>query len=319
MNSTSSNPSRTRRVIEFFTGNRRKSVMNPRDIDELVARIRALSNVEVVTGMSGKFLLGDDKCLLVIPPGGSGGVNYQTASYTALAADNGKLVSFNSASALTLTLPASPPSATWFIAVECVGAGGLTISPSGLNIDTSASNVTLAQNQGLFIYTDGANYFTQRGVGGAGAGDQYFAITTLGNNDYFTAVPITVTFPSGVLTISFGTAMSVAKYNRQRPSVGSELIDGVTITYSSYTADNTRTATDGTNTEFQVCFPRYTTVATLGLSISSSLTGTTALAFLRSQCVVKCDAIATGLVDATPAPINFEELPQRVWARRYTQ
>ncbi len=149
--------------------------------------------------------------------------------------------------------------------------------------------------------------------------DLYYAITTLANLDYFTAVPLTVTFVAGVLNVAFGTAVKVAKYNRQRPSVTSELIDGVTITYSAYTADNTRTASDGTNTEYQVCFPRYTTAATLGLSIAATLTGAPALAFLRSQCVVKCGSIVTGLVDATPSQIIYEELPQRVWARRYTQ
>lgn len=147
----------------------------------------------------------------------------------------------------------------------------------------------------------------------------YFAITSLSNADYFTAVPLSITYPSGTMTVSFGSAVSVAKNNRQRTSVASELIDGVTISYSSYTNDNTRTASDGTNTEFQVCFPRYTTVTELGLSIASSLTGSSALAFLRSQCVVKCSPIITGITDGASSQIVFEELHQRVWARRYVQ
>lgn len=98
-----------------------------------------------------------------------GGVNSQTANYTAVGADNGKLVSLNSASALTLTLPATPPSPNWMIFVQCVGAGGVTISRNSLTIDGAAANVSLTQAQGLIVFTDGTNYFTSRGVSGSGA------------------------------------------------------------------------------------------------------------------------------------------------------
>jgi len=93
-----------------------------------------------------------------------GGVAAKTASYTAVAADNGTLVSFNSASAMTLTLPATPPFAVWKIAVQNVGAGVLTVSPNGLNLDGAAGSLTLNQNSGLVVYTDGTNYFTERGA-----------------------------------------------------------------------------------------------------------------------------------------------------------
>ena len=96
-------------------------------------------------------------------PGGAGGVNYQTASYAALSSDNGMLISFNSASAVTLTLPAAPPSSIWHISTETTGVGALTVNPNGVNLDGSASSLLLTQNEGLAIYTDGANYFTQRG------------------------------------------------------------------------------------------------------------------------------------------------------------
>ena len=90
------------------------------------------------------------------------GVNAQTASYLAVSGDAGKLISMNGSS-LTLTLPASPPSATWMILVENRNSTDLTISRNGLNIDGAASNLTLHQNQGTVIFTDGSNYFTSRG------------------------------------------------------------------------------------------------------------------------------------------------------------
>ncbi len=96
--------------------------------------------------------------------GGLNGVNSQTANYTTVSGDNGKLISFNSGSAVTLTLPAAPPSATWAVLVENVGAGILTVSRNGLNIDGAATNLTVYQNQGVIIFTDGTNYFTSRGA-----------------------------------------------------------------------------------------------------------------------------------------------------------
>jgi len=98
----------------------------------------------------------------------TGGASVKTANYTAVAADANTLLAFEDASAVTLTLPATPPSSTWTIAVQDVGAGALTISPNGLNLDGSASSLVLSQKQGVLIYTDGTNYFTERGVSNPG-------------------------------------------------------------------------------------------------------------------------------------------------------
>lgn len=100
--------------------------------------------------------------ITALPPGGA---QVLTANYTAITTDNGTLLSFNSASAVMLTLPAVPPSAKWNIAVENIGAGVLTINRNGLLIDLVAANLTLNQNLGLGIFTDGTNYLTERGSG----------------------------------------------------------------------------------------------------------------------------------------------------------
>ena len=91
------------------------------------------------------------------------GVNAQIANYLAVAGDDGKLISFNSAAGVQLTLPAAPPSATWAIVVQNVGAGSLAVSPNALLIDGNGGNVNLSQTQGMLVFTDGANYFTSRG------------------------------------------------------------------------------------------------------------------------------------------------------------
>ena len=203
------------------------------------------------------------------------------------------------------------------------GAGTLAASASYLTgnyyWDTTNSVLYRCTTSG----SNSSSLWTPVG-GGVGGMVQYFAITTLYLLDYVTALPILISFPSGVLTITFGSPTSIAKPNRMRPSVASELIDGLTITYSNHTDENTRTASDGTNTEFQVVFPRYTTMHILGFDsyLTTPPTGTAALTFLNSLCVIKAmkmPGAGTGLVDAIPSAILYEEITTRVWARRYAQ
>jgi hypothetical protein len=100
--------------------------------------------------------------------GSIGGVNLQATSYAILTADAGKLISFNSSSPITATLPASPPASPWFVAIENIGTGTLTVARNGNTIDSAASNLTLTQNQGVFIFSNGSAYYTQRGLSGVG-------------------------------------------------------------------------------------------------------------------------------------------------------
>lgn len=127
---------------------------------------------------------------------------------------------------------------------------------------------------------------------------QQYVIKTLSNADYYVANTWDGT--------NIGTQdMKIAKPKRLRTSVSSEGIDGTTINYSSYTSDNLRTASDGTNTEYQVLFPRFKAHASTPdtLSIVSAYV----------------PALGTG-VSASGVPVFLEEfLPSRVWARRYVQ
>ena len=81
-----------------------------------------------------------------------------------LSTDAGKIVSMNSSSATTLKLPAASPGANFNVYVENIGTGICTLNPNGLNLDGSASTVTLPQNQGMYISSDGTNYFSERGL-----------------------------------------------------------------------------------------------------------------------------------------------------------
>lgn len=102
--------------------------------------------------------------------GGIGGVNVQTTNYTLVTGDFGKDVVANSGSAITFNLPATAPTSTWTVFIQNIGAGTLTVNRNGNTIDGAASNLTLTTGQGVVIFSDGTNYFTERGMGSGGGG-----------------------------------------------------------------------------------------------------------------------------------------------------
>ena len=93
------------------------------------------------------------------------------AGYTVAASDWGKLLTISNASAQVLTLPQAGSSFPngWYVDVENTGAGAWTITPTTSTID-GAATLVLATNQGVRVFSNGTNYFTQRGIGGAAGG-----------------------------------------------------------------------------------------------------------------------------------------------------
>jgi hypothetical protein len=91
------------------------------------------------------------------------GTLIQTASYSALAADNGKMVVFNCAAPCTYTLASPPPTSVWQVTVVLNGVGPLTISPNGLQINGQSGNLTLGSGNSMVISTDGSSYYTATG------------------------------------------------------------------------------------------------------------------------------------------------------------
>lgn len=102
-----------------------------------------------------------------------GKVLLKTANYTVLPTDNGSLISVNSSSPVTISLPATPPAQPWFIDVENIGSGLVTVSRNGNTIDTRALDVLLKTDQGAYFYSDGTGsgaYYTERGLSIQGIG-----------------------------------------------------------------------------------------------------------------------------------------------------
>jgi len=110
-------------------------------------------------------------------------------TYTFVAGDGGKFVTFNNASAVGAQVPQATGSfgAGWYVHVRNLGAGAATITPTTSTIDGSAS-VVLQTGQGLLIVSDGTNYQTWRGYGwqsSSGASHQFATgISALGVVSY---------------------------------------------------------------------------------------------------------------------------------------
>ncbi len=91
-----------------------------------------------------------------------GKVNTQTGtSYTYVLADRGKLVTFNSGSAVAVTLPQATSSGSflsgWHSFIYNRGAGTVTVTPTTSTIN-GGSTLMFAQGEGGIIFSDGANY-----------------------------------------------------------------------------------------------------------------------------------------------------------------
>jgi hypothetical protein len=113
-------------------------------------------------------------------------INAQTGtSYTVVDGDRGKLIAQSNAGAIAYTLPNAAGAgfdAGWYVAIQNRGAGTVTITPTTSTIDGAAS-LALTQNQGAWIFSDGTNYFTQRGIGGGGGGTPGGSDTQIQFND----------------------------------------------------------------------------------------------------------------------------------------
>lgn len=128
----------------------------------------AAADVSLAPGAGG-FLFSDGTNYFFLSGGAGGsaigGVLTKTADYTVLSGDKGKLVVLLSGSH-TFTPPA--PDAAFYCFFSNAGSGTLTISHNGHNIDGAASDLALAQNEGVTFFSDGTDYFSEDGIGGSG-------------------------------------------------------------------------------------------------------------------------------------------------------
>ena len=110
-----------------------------------------------------------------------GGVVVLTEDYQLSDVDSGWTFVCNSATPFTLTLqgavPILPnPEGLWNIKIRNLVAGAVTLDPNGLNLDGSASTVTINQGDAYVISTDGTDYYS--GVVATAAGSSTLAADT---------------------------------------------------------------------------------------------------------------------------------------------
>src|SRR6185437_3450831 len=175
---------------------------------------------------------------------GGGGVDIQTGTlYPIPTSDSGKLLTFSNASTVTAGLPsASSAGASWFLDVENRGAGTVNIG-SGVSTIDGASSLALTMNQGVRIFCDGSNFYTQRGMASGGSGVSSLngetgavslvagtgvTVTPSGSN-----ITISATGGSGVTSVS-GTA-PIASSGGTTPAIS---LNASGVSAGSYTAAN---------------------------------------------------------------------------------
>jgi len=119
---------------------------------------------QTISQIANNFLTGFNATTGVFtqgPAAVTGGVNAQTANYTLAASDSNKLVTMTGTS-LTASLPATPPSATWSVAIQNLSpTTNLIVSRGTLLINGGAVSYTLLPYQLIPFYTDGTNYFAR--------------------------------------------------------------------------------------------------------------------------------------------------------------
>jgi hypothetical protein len=140
-------------------------------------------------------------------------VNAQVGTtYTYLDSDGGKLVTHSNAAAIAGTLPQAGGGGNflsgWFADIENRGAGTLTITPTTSTID-GAANLSLVANQGCRLFSDGTNYFTQRGVGGGASAGMTRRTITGADTVVLTDKGNVVEATSGTFTLAFTAAATL--------------------------------------------------------------------------------------------------------------
>jgi hypothetical protein len=161
-------------------------------------------------------------------------INAQTGTtYALLTTDYGKLLTFNNSGSVAVTL--SSATTTGFTAgysfdVENLGAGTVTITPTTSTIN-GASTLTIAQNHGCTVTSDGTNYQVSACTAiGAGPGTVTSVAMTVPSFLSISGSPITST---GTLALSLsGTALPVANGGTGTTTPGLVAGTNVTITGS---------------------------------------------------------------------------------------
>jgi len=125
-------------------------------------------------------------------------------TWAASASDNGQFVRFSNT--VTVTLPATAPSAPWL--ATYYGSGSLTITPSSpATLNGSSSSYYLSSGIPALVWTDGTNYFVQPSI----SSGNWTATSYLNATQYITAANTLLTL--GNKSVYNGTASTALTLN----------------------------------------------------------------------------------------------------------
>lgn len=133
-----------------------------------------------------------------------------TTSEAMANSDQNKLVTFSNGSAVAATIAQAGSggnfAAGWAVSLKNLGAGTVTLTPATSTVD-GAATVTLTTGQGLDLYSDGTNYFTQPGKGLISfsvAGTSALGTSAIGSAACATAVTTAATGTATTDVINWG-------------------------------------------------------------------------------------------------------------------
>lgn len=227
-------------------------------------------------------------------------VNAQTGtSYALLTTDAGKLLTFSNASAIAVSL--SQATTTGFTAgysfdVENLGAGTVTITPSTSTIN-GASTLTIAQNTGCTVTSDGANYQVSACTAVAASSGGTVNSGSSGHLTYYASSTNAVssapnsTISAGALTLgASGTAGSLTMGNATSGTVTLQPVTGALGSVTASLPAATDTVVELTQTQ---------TLTNKTISGASNTLSNIALSSLATQAA---DTIVMNATGSTAAP-----------------
>lgn len=240
------------------------------------------------------------------------GVNAQAgASYTLLPIDSTRLTTFNNAGSVSVTLPSGATAgygAGTLFSVRNLGTGTVTITVASPNTIDGSSTATLLTGAGADIYSDGANYETNKGGGGgdnpAFKGPNPWADVSRFGGYFGPATPVTTTgsIISGTNLLTLGSAQDFVNGNGllllgagAAPTIATP--SGLTVAPGGVTGSTTynyvvvREDYFGGRTASSASAASTTSVATLGLQ-TLTLSG--------------CNRVSGVVTCTTSAPHNFQ-------------
>jgi hypothetical protein len=258
---------------------------------------------QIITTDNGKFWHGQgtNDWDQILKASDIGGVRAVTGtSDTILSTDFSKMVTYSNASSIAVTLPqagsGSPASflSGYYLSVQNLGAGTVTITPTTSTINGAATLVLLSGQFGS-IYSDGTNY------------SAFMPVNKVNG--------LTVTNSTGTLTV---TNAKTASFSNTLTFAGT---DGTTMTFPSTTATIART--DAANT--------FTGTQTFGAVVGTTwngntwATGTGTLSIAASKTLTASNSITLAGTDSTTmtfppasANIGYLESPINSQSDNYT-